>query len=80
MDQIKNGNCVDEILSEYDIFKIIPNEYKNELTDEKIKEKLESYVRNALVQILKMQIIYSTQEKIHKIIDHHVLDRNTELF
>ncbi len=80
LDQIKKGDCVDEILSEYEIFKNIPNEYKNELTDEKIKEKLESYARNALVQILKMQIIYSTQEKIHQRIDLHVLDRNIELF
>ncbi len=80
IDQIKNGICVDEILSENEIFKNIPNQYKNDLTDEQTKEKLASYVRNALVQILHMQIIYSTQEKIHEKIDLHVLDRKTSLF
>jgi hypothetical protein len=50
------------------------------LTDEEVKNKLENFVRTAIIKTLKLQIKFKTQDTILNKIDSSVLNRGEDLF
>ena len=79
IDQIKNKEFL-KILSKEGIKEIVPKEFKKELSDDEIKIKLENYVRKAISQILKLQIMHQNQDGVLQKIDIFTLNRNENLF
>jgi len=68
------------ILSKEEIKEVLPDEFKIILDDDEIKNRLESYVRKAISQILFLHLKYETQEKVLNKIDHFTLNRSEILF
>ena len=79
INQIKNRELLN-ILSRKEIKEHVPSKFQKELTDDEIKEKLETYVRKAIFHVLKLQTKYDTQDNMLQKIDSFTLDRNKNLF
>jgi hypothetical protein len=79
INQIKNKELLN-ILSRKEIKEHVPSKFQKELSDDEIKEKLETYVRKAIFHVLKLQTKYDTQDNMLKKIDSFTLDRNKNLF
>ncbi|MCJ8306295.1 MAG: hypothetical protein HRU07_04515 [Nitrosopumilus sp.] len=58
--------------------KILENERK--LSDEEIKEKLEEYVRKGISKILRLHMMYESQENVLAQIDNYTLNRGENLY
>lgn len=69
-----------KILSKEEINEVLPDEFKKILDDNEIKNRLESYVRKAISQVLFLHLKYETQEKILNKIDLFTLNRSENLF
>ena len=75
-----NKSFIKEILSKEEIIKILLDEFKNQLSEEEIKKRLETYARKAIVRMLSLQIKFKTQENVLRKIDLYTLDRSVNLF